>query len=251
MTAPDSPSALTVLTRDQLGNRAWTPHFARRHIPIYDLPCIETVAIEAERTVFANLETIQAGNWLIFSSAQGVAHFTRLVASSKLDRYSLTRVKIACVGQTTSDAVTARGLVVSFSPSKADALTLARELPAVKGRRVIVIGPAQSDPKPQTVLARRGASVTLIAVYETKLITSPDPEYEQLLKVRRVKRVIFASPSAVRAYWDRLSPQARLQATTVEAIAIGPTTARALSELDFTTVKISTSPSISDVMKLI
>jgi uroporphyrinogen III methyltransferase/synthase len=251
MTESEVPEKLVVLTRDEDGNRLWKTQLTKRHITVYELTCIETAALADSPRAQQVLQNLSDVNWLIFTSAQGVNYFAGLLESSVIDRRTLAKLKIAAVGRTTSDAVTARGLVVSFTPTRADARSLASQLPHVKNHPVLIIGSTLHDPKTSDILASRGAHVETLAVYETRLVTSPVPEFEMLLSSSRIAQVIFASPSAVTAYCERLSPEALSRALTVPAIAIGPTTTSSLKSQGFAHIATAPSPSVVEIVKLI
>jgi len=251
MTTDSPPESVTVLTRDQPGNRLWKTALERRGLVIYDLPCIETASVPLSADSRQLLSHLPDYEWLIFTSAAGVRFFAGLVTASSLDRHTLAQLKIAAVGRSTADSITALGLVVSFTPSQADVTTLTSQLPGVKNHQVLFVQAAVTDPEARAKLEKRGAHVDVLPVYQTKLLTKPDPIYSSLLAAGGVERVIFASPSAVTAYWARLTSVEHRLATNVPAIAIGKATSRALTDLRFATITIAKTPSVEAILDLI
>ena len=248
---PDSPALLTVLTRDADSNRVWSRRLVKRGLSVYSLPCLAFAENPLTQDQLQALKQTPPNSWLIFTSAQGVKFFADRLPELGLDRSALAGLKIAAVGRQTADAITARGLIVTFTPSKPDAATLARELTGVKGHNLILLTSSLSDPKLSDALEKRGAQVSTIPLYATVSLTNPDPEYEKLMSQQEVGHVVFASPSAARAYLERLDPVLHAHALAVEAIAIGQTTSRELEALGFRNIKVAVAPNIEEVLKLL
>ena len=136
---------------------------------------------------------------------------------------------IAAVGPATAKALEEKGIRVTCVAEKGTGEALARELSAhLAGRRVLLPRSDRGDERvPQALrAAAASADVTEVVAYRTMA-----PEDFDRAKLAGADAIIFASPSAFEnlraalgaAETERLSP-------SVDFVAIGPTTARAIRE---------------------
>lgn len=243
---------LTVLTREAASNAVWATALTNHKLAVYQLPCIETIPLPPNSDSIDIINCLGAFSWLVFTSVTGADSFIDLLESQpNVNRLELTRPQLAAVGSQTAAYLRSRGLVVTFTPSRPDAATLAKELPRVKSRQVLLVQSTRSGSEPAATLSRRGAHITQLPVYATRLLTDPDPTFTSLLQNDQIARILFASPSATEAFWHRLDPHSQQLASSLPIIAIGPVTAQALQDLGFTHIKTSLSPHIEALLKLI
>ena len=113
-----------------------------------------------------------------------------------------TGISVASVGGGTTAALQASGdarLHVAFTPSKADARTLAAELPAApERRRVVYPASALAGRTLEDGLASRGFAVQRANTYTTSPVGSLTEDQREAAAAARV--VSFGSPSAIRAW---------------------------------------------------
>lgn len=207
---------------------------------VFYVPCIRTEpfssACELEE-VSRSLEEGRAG-WMVFASRTAVREFDRLTEKDPLQRIrpdlEVGRLRLAAVGPGTGDRVReAFGRVdLVASPSHAEGLAealLAEACPqdgeillpaARKGRRVL-----EERLRPAGFVVRR------FSVYETRVGREVG---EPLGLPADVDVILFASPSSVRGFWVRC----RFPEQAV-ALAIGPSTERALRERDLENVIVA------------
>ncbi|CAK9030424.1 unnamed protein product [Durusdinium trenchii] len=111
--------------------------------------------------------------------------------------------RVASVGKGTSVAAAAFGLEVIFEPSKANAETLAVELPSALGPKLWYAASAIAPGTLQEGLEQRGFQVTRLNTYTTQPLLRPTPEALALMEETSI--ATFGSPSAVRA-WSKVTP---------------------------------------------
>jgi uroporphyrinogen-III synthase len=173
-------------------------------------------------------------DWIVFTSPRAVAYYRAPLAGG---------ARIACVGPATARAVAGRGAEVAVVPpafSRAGADNEAARdccsrsesggaaaLVAEMGRRADLMGARvlfpcgdRALPTVPDGLAAAGARVTRLVVYRTVPAKALPPGI-----ARGVGAVVFASPSAVEAFAALGGDLA-----AARAVALGPTTARALCE---------------------
>jgi uroporphyrinogen-III synthase len=188
---------------------------------------------------------------VVFTSANGVRYFRELAAAAGADLKPLARTRIAAVGRSTAAAVKILGLGVALQPTRPTAAALARELPHIKNRRILLLRADIAPPEPADILRRRLADVTDLPVYGTVAVTDPDPAYEPLLTFGSVAAHVLASPSAVEGLTRRLTEPALARARAIPAVAAGPTTATALASAGFTDIRPADRPAIESITKVL
>jgi uroporphyrinogen III methyltransferase / synthase len=200
------------------------------------LPVLLWPAVTVEMTEPGPLETalaeIESFQWIVFASRHAVAAVTGVMATPPAG------VRIAAVGQATAQVLRQRGWLVDLLPSESNAAALVDAFAAEGGldiaTRTRILYPASSRALPTIAagLKQLGAEVIQVEAYRTESSNALDVEDCRSWIARGgIGAVTFASPSAVdelehalgKDDFDRLLSAAA-------AVAIGPTTARALTE---------------------
>ncbi len=186
---------------------------------------IEPIAVEVER-----LRTLlaQRWDWVLFTSANGVAIFRDHLLSAGLDWRSLAGARLGAIGSGTAAALREHGLHVDFIPSRAIAESLAEELPDVSGdTRVLLPRAAEARDALPGIIGRRGGSVEALPIYRTV----PDKQGLALLRAalddEGVDMVTFTSSSSVRSLVDAVGVE---RLTGCAVACIGPITAATARE---------------------
>jgi uroporphyrinogen III methyltransferase/synthase len=199
------------------------------------MPTIQIREVEDPAAVDAAIDAVEAFDWIVFTSANGVEHFMRRFLERR-DIRDLAGVRICTVGPATTAAVERHGIRVDVTPpefrAEAVVAALAGQGP-VPGRRVLL--PRADIARDLLVeeLAGAGADVLDVAVYRTIDAGESDGQevYRQLLE-RSIDAVTFTSASTVRNFVRILGEEQApdlLRSTTVAAI--GPVTAEAAEQL--------------------
>lgn len=191
-------------------------------VPIV-FPTIRIVPV-ADPRLDDTLAALKGFEWIVFTSANAVTCFC-----DQLDRQPpaarLAGSRIAAVGPGTADQLAQLGLRPALTPASHSGAALAEALGAVAGLRVLWPRSRRGLDTLPRALARRGAAVTDLVVYDT--ITAA-PDAEGLAAIRRgVDVVTFASPSAIDGWTDLLGLEARPLLAGAILACIGPATAEA------------------------
>ena len=214
-----------------------------------------TVEMTEKGPLEAALANITSFQWIVFASRHAVAAVTELMATPPAG------AKIAAVGQATAQVLRQRGWPVDLLPSEANAAALVDAFAAaasaatvagasataisgsaagatatapasVAGARILFPASSRALPTIAAGLKQLGAEVIQVEAYRTESSGALDVENCRSWIARgTIGAVTFASPSAVdelehalgKDDFDRL-----LSAAT--PVAIGPTTARALTD---------------------
>eukprot|EP00189_Rhodosorus_marinus_P012388 CAMPEP_0184745894 /NCGR_PEP_ID=MMETSP0315-20130426/8539_1 /TAXON_ID=101924 /ORGANISM="Rhodosorus marinus, Strain UTEX LB 2760" /LENGTH=276 /DNA_ID=CAMNT_0027218265 /DNA_START=1 /DNA_END=831 /DNA_ORIENTATION=+ len=199
------------LTRELGKNDKLAKLLRDRGIPCKELPCIEFVDGD-DRPLLAGLLRGE-WDWVVVTSPEAA-----LVLSEewfKLDSFG--QWKVASVGKATADMLRDKGISVSFTPSRATAEDLCKELPGPVGKVLFPASKLASD----TVfdhLSERGFSVTRINTYSTQ---PAQWDKEQKKSSEAVDIVAVGSPSALKGW---IAQTGRVPHTTA---CIGGTSAKA------------------------
>lgn len=166
-------------------------------------PTIRIVAPDDPEPLRRAVAHLEAYDWLVLTSSNGVERFWAELEAAGLDAGALGGLHIACVGTSTAAAVEARGGRVSVVPEKhvgeglLDALVAAG---AVNGARVLLPRAGEARDVLPDGLRARGAHVDDVAAYRTV----PDTEGAASLRTRldagEIDVLTFTSSSSVRNF---------------------------------------------------
>ena len=179
------------------------------------------------------LRRIQEFEWIVFASRHAVAAVMQRLPQQP------SGIRIAAVGQSTAQVLRQRGWQVDVVPDEAEASGLVIALgPKVKaGTRVLYPASSRALPTISTGLSQLGAAVTQVEAYRTEPAAIDVAECRAWIERDGVGAVTFASPSAVIELERSLGkPDLDRLLANAAAIAIGPTTSRALAERGYTAV---------------
>jgi uroporphyrinogen III methyltransferase/synthase len=244
--ANDEPKRV-VVTRSEASDGPLSSELRNLGLPVLLWP-----AVSVEMTEPGPLEEALAHitdfQWIVFASRHAVAAVTSQMAAPPAG------VRIAAVGQATAQVLRQRGWPVDLLPSESNAAALVDAFAAEAGltaappvadavarsrtdtadARPRILYPASSRALPTIAagLTQLGAEVIQVEAYRTESSNTLDVEDCRSWIARgSIGAVTFASPSAVdelehalgKDDFDRLLSAA-------PAVAIGPTTAKALTE---------------------
>jgi glutamate-1-semialdehyde 2,1-aminomutase len=170
------------------------------------------------------LEDPDGWDWIVFTSARAVPPVSTRAAVAP----SNGRPRVAAVGEATARALAEAGWSVDFVGEGPGAAALAGGLRAatdLAGARILVPAASRARDTLADALSRAGATVHQVEAYRT-LVRGPDPARVEDDLRRGVDAITFASPSSVEALATTLDVG---QVASIALVAIGPTTAEALT----------------------
>jgi uroporphyrinogen-III synthase len=222
-------------------------------IPYY-IPAIEIKPLSSPDSLKKFVAELAAGrvDYVMLMSTNGVKYMFEAAESLGLTaqlRTGLTKAYVIGVGPRTAQALTDTGVRVDLVPQKysGEGLLEALQNRELSGKVVRIPRTSNATPFLAEKLRERGADVEEIYVYESGL-----PVDEQLkttfyedLQNGKINAVVFGSGLSAKNIFTMLTEKApldKLRSIFVEKIAvvaIGPTTAEALKELN---VKVDVVP---------
>lgn len=192
-------------------------------------PVIAVAPVEDPAPLDAAIASLDAFQWVIFTSANGVEAFWERLAAGGKDGRALAGIKVAAIGPVTRQALLERGVEPCFVPQEYVAEAIVAGMGDVNGQRILL---PRADIARQALadeLQKRGALPTELASYRTQAVR---PAPAALAELRAgVDVVTFTSSSTVRSFVQILEQEdIRLSSQTVIA-CIGPITATTACQL--------------------
>jgi uroporphyrinogen-III synthase len=171
-------------------------------------------------------------DWIIFTSANAVQAVERRRQQLARDLgLPPAQPRTAAVGPATAEEAEHAGFSVDYVAINHSGAGLAEELKhELAGRKVFLPRSDRANAELPAALRKRGALVTELIAYRTLPPSEADRESVKESLKDGVDGILFFSPSAVHHFVELLGRE-RLEALQGRAVmvAIGPTTARALS----------------------
>jgi uroporphyrinogen-III synthase len=160
-----------------------------------------------------------AYDWLVFTSANGVTMTLDRLRGNGYDPLALRQVRIATIGPATAAALTAYGLTAQLVPdafiAESVALALRQESEArgetLQGKRILLARAAEARRVLVTELEQAGATVQVVAAYQTLPVAQDDQRGQlviTLLRQQQLDVVTFTSSSTVQHFMHWLSQTA-------------------------------------------
>jgi uroporphyrinogen-III synthase len=221
-----------VITRAAAQSGKLLEQLTSRNAKVKLLPLVSFAPPEDFAEMDAALRRLDSFDWIVFTSAnavQAVERRRQQIASDAASAATLPRV--AAVGPATAEEAEHAGFSVDYVAINHSGAGLAEELKhELAGRKVFLPRSDRANPDLPTALRKRGAVVTELIAYRTLPPSEADRESVTESLKGGVDGILFFSPSAVHHFVELLGRE-RLEALQGRAVmvAIGPTTARALS----------------------
>lgn len=230
-----------VITRSRDQARELADELEQLGAEIIEAPIFRIAPAEDPEAIDRAAASVDAFQWVIFTSANAVTRFFGALLSGPRDMRALGNVSICAIGPTTAERIQARGVKPDVIMSEVrfdDIVEAIGAAGSLDSQRVLIVRPDFLRDTLATELARHGATVTDLIAYTTASASPESAEaqdiYRQLLE-SRVDAVTFTSPTTVRRFAHLIGSEqaADLLKTTVVA-ALGPVTAEAAEQLGIT-----------------
>jgi uroporphyrinogen III methyltransferase/synthase len=193
-------------------------------------------------------------DWVVFTSANGVAHTWRALGAPK-GANALPGARVAVVGPVTLAALVEHGgeaeLVATESRGEGLARQLLPKLTATDGRapRVLILRAEEASPALPEALLAAGVRVDVVAAYRTRPSIEGAREIARRLVAGEIDVVVFSSGSTVAAVCDALGTGAREELEKVTVACIGPVTAADASARGLRVDVVPASPTFLAVVR--
>jgi uroporphyrinogen III methyltransferase/synthase len=236
-----------VLTRPRHQSAELEEELQRHGARVHLAPLIRTEPIHPESLAAAVARLVEF-DWLVFTSANGVAYFHEQFAA--VSAQMPAGIRIAAIGPATAGAVERYGWSVSLRPrsSNSEGLVEAFRRFPVKGKHFgLFIAEKTRDILP-AALSQMEARVTVTAVYRTV----PDEAgivALQALPWDRIDAVVFASGSAAEIFAARRPRGAKRSG--IRHCAVGAVTARRMPQLGLRVDLVAGEASVQGIVEVL
>ncbi len=216
-----------VVTRPRAQAAGFIEALSAAGADVISCPTIEIVPPASWQPFDDALEHLDAFDWLVFTSVNGVEMFFARLRVLRRDVRGLHRVRLAAVGPQTAEALAVRGLLVDVIPDefRAEGVADAMRASGVAGQRVLLARAAAARDVLPVMLREAGATVEEVASYQTVRPRTDMSEVRRLLHDGAIDLVTFTSSSTVRNVLALLGHDAATLLGRTAIGCIGPITA--------------------------
>ena len=222
--------------REQAGNFA--QRLAELGADVLEVPIIRIAAPANHNDIVDALLELNAYDWLVFTSANGVTAFFELFFKRFKDLRDLGGARIAAVGPSTAAKLRELHLQVDLTPDEALGRNIAEALAkfeSVENLKICLLRAEAANPDLPRALEEFGAIVDDIAVYRTVAETEDPAGAGADLLEHGADWVTFTSGSTVEHFHARFDlPKLMKKFPQVKLASIGPETSKAICALGLT-----------------
>jgi uroporphyrinogen III methyltransferase / synthase len=193
---------------------------------VVELPAIRIESLTGTDAARAAAKAIGVYDLICLTSPNGVKLLFEAISEAGLDARALAGATVAAIGPGTARALAAEGIAADVIPERfvAEALVEVLEDVEVEGKRVLIARAAEARDVLPDALRERGASVDVVALYET---VREAPDEKAIAAAQGADYVTFTSSSTVKnlteALGERFPAAARI-------VSIGPVTSETVRE---------------------
>jgi uroporphyrinogen III methyltransferase/synthase len=201
-----------------------------------EFPTIEIMPAEDPEPLQQAIENLNAYDWIVFTSVNGVIYFFEQLFAAGKDVRALNRMQTAAIGPATAEQLLTFGLTSDIVPEtyRAESVVAAFKELNLKAKKILLPRAREARPVLPVELAKMGAQVNEIPAYETLTVTENVGDLIQALEDKGVDLITFTSSSTVKNF-KALLPAANFQELMqgVRIASIGPITTDTAKKLDF------------------
>jgi len=201
--------------------------------PIH-FPTIKIVPPLSWRELDKAIKKLDDYDWLIFTSANGVAYFFERLSAKGKDIRDLKGIKICCIGPATARQVQDKGIRVDLIPGEfiSEGILKSFARKKLKGKKILLARAAEARDVLPEGLKKLGARVDVATAYVTVTSGRKKNELEDLFNENQVDVITFTSSSTVNNFRKIMGSGFRLP-EGVKIASIGPVTAATARKAGF------------------
>ncbi|MGA9780219.1 MAG: uroporphyrinogen-III C-methyltransferase [Verrucomicrobiia bacterium] len=199
---------------------------------VLEIPAIKTVPTSNKQDIVDALLELNAYDWLVFTSANGVTAFFDIFFKRFQDLRDLGGARIAAVGPATAAKLRELRLQVDLMPDEALGAKIARafaENESVENLKMCLLRAGEANPDLPRELEKLGAIVDDVAIYHTVAETEDLSGAGADLLENGADWITFTSGSTVEHFHARFNlPKLLKQFPQIKLASIGPETSKAI-----------------------
>jgi len=218
-----------LITRARDQSKEFATQLKKFGAEVIEFPTIEIVPPLSWKAMDRAMTRLQSYDWILFTSANGVAFFFQRLREKGMNRRSLSGIKIGAIGPATAQSLKQRGLRVDYIPKKFIAESILRGFKkmGIQGKQILLARAQKARDILPEGLRTMGAKVDVAQAYRTVKPRGGTMRLRQLLQKKEVDVITFTSSSTVNHFVDLLKKEDLKKLLKGIVIAcIGPVTAR-------------------------
>jgi uroporphyrinogen III methyltransferase/synthase len=219
--------------RDQAGQLS--SRLAEQGAEVIEIPTIRIEPTNRKEEIVDALLELNAYDWLVFTSSNGVTSFFDLFFKRFKDLRDIGGVRIAAIGPGTAAKLTELHLQVDLMPEEAVGTEIAKafqKFESIENLKMCLLRAEVANPDLPRALEELGAIVDDVAVYRTVPETEDPTGAAARLLAGGADWVTFTSASTVDHFHARFNlPQLVKTFPQMKLASIGPETSKALRTL--------------------
>ncbi|HCS53313.1 uroporphyrinogen-III C-methyltransferase [Rubinisphaera sp.] len=206
------------------------------------MPLIEITKPESNAELDQKIRSLDQYEWLLFTSANGVQHFFDRVWEIGSDSRLLNRIKIACIGSSTAEALETYRLRADLVPDDYCSESLAEALIQRKPEKpVLWMRANRGRDIISTQLKSAGIHLDEAVAYHHQDAVALSEQSQHLIETGQLDWIGLSSPAIARQLAKLIPEQARQYlGNKIKLAAISPITAQAAEETGLPITAIAT-----------
>jgi len=221
-----------LLTRDAKANADLAAEILKKGGNPLTFNTIKIKPLTGKNEFLKTLTSFSNFHWIIFTSQNGVEIFFDFLDKIGKDCRVFANSKIAAVGTKTADKLQEHGIIPDFVPTVFTSEQLAKQLIScenLKNKNILLLRSLQADKTLNETLKKAGANLEDTPIYQIAPAQSDTKTVGQNLKAGCIDWLTFASPSAVKFFFEKFSPDL-VKSSKVKVASIGPVTSQQLKK---------------------
>jgi len=223
-----------VVTRDAKGNAGFAAKIVEQGGNPVEFTAIRIEPLTQSNLFLLTLTKLTEYDWIIFTSANGVAIFFGCLQSLGKDARAFGSGKIAAIGSETAAKLSEFGIQADFVPTVFTSCELGKQLDGFANlydRRILLLRSQLASNELVKLLQQAKAKVDDVPVYTIKTERSKCAWLTERISKGEIDWLTFASPSSVKAFFEQV-PAEIVNSSDVKVASIGPVTCEQLKSLD-------------------
>jgi len=218
-----------LVTRSESQSKGLIDQLEQLGAHVLSQPAIKISKPDSWTAVDSAISEIDAYDWLVFSSSNGVRYFFERLSELALDARALSGNKVAAIGPGTARTLSEFNISADLIPDEYRAESLVESLKphAVQGERFLLLRASRGREVLTEGLRSAGGKVDQVVVYNSNDIGSLLPEIEQKIESGEVTLVTVTSSAIARSVMNLLGTHAE----TIQFASISPITSETLRGL--------------------
>ena len=162
-------------------------------------PLIKSVPLDDYTQADRVLKRLNAFDWIVFTSTNGVNFFFQRLNAISLDTRAVGPTKVSAIGKTTAEKLKTFGVLADMQPKLESSIGLLEEFQkvSVKDKRILLVRPKVGSSLLLDGLADVGAIVETVVVYRNVDIEPEETDFAF------IDQILFTSGSTIRAFLKR------------------------------------------------